>query len=116
MAATSFNSGTQRAKACAIVVLCVAVVLLSVSAKLSLYESSGPQSSVFSHGTRLLIADQKMEVRSTPVFAPLLWLATLLLPFVVITTRRDVAAVDTPVARTLSGFAGERFVRPPPSL
>ncbi len=103
-------------KVYAVALLCVAVVLLSVSAKVSLYSCLQSQPNVASHGAHLLTADQKMEVRSMPVFMPALWLTALLLPLVAIATHGEIAAIDLPLTRTLSGFARERFERPPPSL
>ena len=106
-----------RARCCAISLLCLSVVLLSLNAKLSLYDNLQQRANSATNGTNLLVTDQKMEVRAMSSFIPVLWLAAVLSPTLrAHRTQHELAAFGIPVTGALSGFEPHQFLRPPPSF
>ncbi len=100
-----------------VALLCIAVFLLVLNARLSVYQSDHFRLSNAGSSTTLLIADQKMEVRAIPVLIPTLCLAVALLlalsrPVVLWSVRPP----EQPVRVISERFELHRYLRPPPSF
>ena len=112
------NPGTERLLRYAVCVLCLSVVLLTLHAKLSLYDDLLLPPSSVNHSGALLSADQKMEVRTVAFVLPVLCFAIIVLPLLLQarTVVSSAAVLEVAVARPLNGFEPSLFSRPPPAL